>query len=187
MNTDASTLPFEILKIALLLLCLACPFPAIAKEPIHVVQGMVVKVADGDTITVNSDGNKVKVRLYGIDAPEVQRMNHKTGYVSKLGQPYGDEASRALASKVLRQRVRVEVMDIDRYRRSVCVVWKDGRNVNQEMVAEGWAWAYRQYLDRPHSSEYVSLEEKARRLHRGLWTQGNPMPPWEFRKLQRIQ
>lgn len=54
----------------LLAALLTFTFPAIAKEPIRTLEGIVVKVSDGDTITVNSDGTKVKVRLYGIDAPE---------------------------------------------------------------------------------------------------------------------
>jgi micrococcal nuclease len=57
------------------------------------------------------------------------------------------------------------------------------RNVNREMVADGWAWAYRQYLDRPHASEYIDAEEQARKEKKGLWQQTNPQPPWEFRKL----
>jgi micrococcal nuclease len=50
------------------------------------------------------------------------------------------------------------------------------------MVAEGWAWAYTQYLDRPHASEYLQAEEQARAKRLGLWQQSNPKPPWEFRK-----
>ena len=172
-----------------LLFCLVCCATCVsaATQPIRVIQGVVVKVADGDTVTVNSDGIKLKVRLYGVDAPEVERVNNRSGIISKPGQPYGDEAYRALATKVLRQSVRLDIMAMDRYRRSVAVIWRDGRSINKEMVAEGWAWAYRQYLDRPYASEYISLEEEARRQQRGLWRQANPMPPWEFRKLQRIR
>ena len=61
----------------------------------------------------------------------------------------------------------------------------NNRNINREMVSEGWAWAYRQYLDRPHASEYIEAEEKARGKRLGLWAQTNPQPPWEFRKLQK--
>jgi endonuclease YncB( thermonuclease family) len=54
------------------------------------------------------------------------------------------------------------------------------------MVAEGWAWAYRQYLDRPHASEYIRAEEHARRDRRGIWQQnGAIQPPWDFRKTLR--
>ena len=135
-----------------LILIISTAFPVAAKEPIRTVEGVVIKVSDGDTIHVSDSlGTKIKVRLYGIDAPETEKSNRKTGHVSKPGQPYGDEAYRPLQGKLQRQRVRLDVMDIDRYRRSVCIVWIGDRNINQEMVAEGWAWAYRKYIDRPHA------------------------------------
>lgn len=178
-------------KFLVSLLTLFIVFPlsslSLAKEPIRTITGIVIKVADGDTITVNSDGTKVKVRLYGIDAPETEKSNKRTGRVSKQGQPYGEEAFQVLQGKVYRKKVKLDVMDIDRYRRAVCIVWIDGRNINREMVSEGWAWAYKQYLDRPHASEYIGAEETARRAKRGLWGQGNPQPPWEFRKALRIR
>ena len=159
--------------------------PCSAKEPLRTVEGYVKKVADGDTITVISDGTKIKVRFYGIDAPETEKRNRKTGRVSKPGQPYGEEVFKTLEEKVYRQRVRLDIMDIDRYKRAVAVVWLGNRNINREMVREGWAWAYRQYLDRPHASEYIDAEEQARKEKRGLWQQYNPQPPWEFWRLLR--
>lgn len=160
--------------------------PAWAREPIRGFEGVVSKVSDGDTVQVqDSLGTKVKVRLYGIDAPETEKRNRKTGRLSKPGQPYGEEAFQALKGKVAGQRVTVEVRDIDRYRRAVSVVRLGGRDIDQEMVREGFAWAYRQYLDRPYASDYIQAEEEARRDRRGLWRQGNPQPPWEFRKGQR--
>jgi endonuclease YncB( thermonuclease family) len=53
------------------------------------------------------------------------------------------------------------------------------------MVREKFAWAYRQYLDRPYASEYIQAVEEARRERWGLWRLGNPQPPWEFRKALR--
>lgn len=130
-------------------------------------------------------GTKIKVRFFGIYAPETEKSNKRTGHVSKAGQPYGEEAFRALQGKLQRQRVRLEIMDIDRYKRSVAIVWVGSRNINKEMIQDGWAWAYRQYLDRPHASEYITAEEQARSKRFGLWHQSNPQPPWEFRKLQK--
>lgn len=156
--------------------------PAWAKEPLRIIEGVVVKVSDGDTITVDSKGTVVKVRLYGIDAPETEKFNRKTGLVAKPGQLFGEAASRALENKVSGRPVRLEVMDIDKYRRVVSFLWVGERNINQEMVSEGWAWAYRKYLDRAYASEYLGAETRARAAHKGLWRQGNPQPPWEFRK-----
>lgn len=161
--------------------------PCLSKEPIRSIEGTVIKVSDGDTIQVmDSLGTKVKVRLYGIDCPETEKSNKRTGHVSKKGQPYGEEAYRALQGKLQRQHVRLDVMTAkDRYGRAVSIVWLGDRNINLEMVQDGYAWAYKQYLDRPHASEYIEAEEQARAKRVGLWQQSNPQPPWEFRKLQR--
>lgn len=167
-----------------IILIICTSLPCFAKEPIRSIEGIVTKVSDGDTIQVtDSLGTKVKVRFYGIDCPETEKSNKRTGRVSKQGQPYGEEAYNSLQGKLKRQRVRLDVMNIDRYGRAVSIVWLGNRNINLEMVAEGWAWAYKQYLDRPHASEYILAEEQARRERRGLWQQSNPQPPWEFRKM----
>lgn len=169
-----------------LLFVLAISSPVFAKDPMFVVDGKITKVSDGDTVHfVDSKGMKLKVRLYGIDAPETEKSNRRTGIVSKPGQPYGEEAEKALKGKVLGKIVKLEIMDKDQYKRMVSVIILDGRNINKEMVSEGWAWAYRQYLDRPHASDYINAEEQARKQKLGLWTQPNPQPPWEFRKLQK--
>lgn len=171
------------LLLSVLIGLLLLPSLGIAKDPIRIIEGIVVKVSDGDTINVqDSYGTKVKVRLYGIDAPETEKSNKKTGRVSKPGQPYGEEAYQALNSKIYRKQVKLEIMAVDQYKRSVGIVYLNGKNINQEMVAEGYAWAYRQYLDRPHASEYIQAEERARVKRLGLWQQNNPEPPWEFRR-----
>lgn len=171
---------------AVTLFLLLLPILCFAKEPIRNIEGTVTKVSDGDTIQVtDSLGTKVKVRFYGIDAPETEKSNKRTGLISKPGQAYGEEAFQALKSKLQRQKVRLDVMDVDRYGRTVSTVWLGNRNINREMVSEGWAWAYRQYLDRPHASEYIQAEEQARSQKLGLWKQSNPQPSWEFRKSLR--
>lgn len=154
--------------------------PVDAKQPIRVIEGTVTKVSDGDTIQVtDSFGTMVKVRLYGIDAPE-------TAKGSKPGQSYGEESFQALRQKLDQQQVRLDVMDIDKYKRLVSIVLLSDRNINREMITDGAAWAYRKYLDRAYASEWVLDEEQARKAKRGLWQQGgNIQPPWEFRKVVR--
>lgn len=151
--------------------------PCLAKQPIRTIGGTVTKVSDGDTLQVTDDqGTKVKIRLYGADAPETAKPN-------KPGQPGGEESFQALRSKVAGKYIQVQIMDIDQYKRAVGIVWVGNRPINLEMVADGWAWAYRQYLDRPYSSEFIKAEETARRAGKGIWRQGgNVQPPWEFRK-----
>jgi len=167
------------------IICLSTT-PLLTKEPIRTVNGIVTQVSDGDTVKLETaEGTELKIRLYGIDAPEMEKINRRTGTVSKPGQPYGEEAYKALKSKMLDSRVKVEIMAIDRYKRMVGIVHIDSKNINLEMVKEGWAWAYRQYLDRPYASEYLDAEREARTKRLSLWQQPNPQPPWEFRKLMR--
>ena len=140
-----------------------------AKDPIRTIEGTVSKVSDGDTIHVTDpNGTKVKVCLYGIDAPETEKFNKKTGHVSKAGQPYGEDAYQALYKKLNSKSVRLDVMAVDQYKRSVGIVYLNGKSVNLEMVAEGYDWAYKQYLDRPYASEYIQAEEQARGKRLGL-------------------
>lgn len=153
---------------------------AFAKEPIRIILGSVTKVVDGDTIHVtDSLGTKVKVRFYGIDAPELEYIN-KTGKIGKQGQPFGKESYETLLSKLNGKKIRLDVMDIDRYQRVVAIVWLTNRNINHEMVSEGMAWAYRKYLDKAHP-EYINAEESAQTEKKGLWVQADPQKPWEFR------
>jgi len=137
---------------------------------------VVQKVADGDTVTVfTPEGTKLRVRLFGIDAPEVPHGREP-------GQPFGEQAQQALERKLLGKLVTLEVVDVDRHRRIVGILRSGPQNINRQMVQEGWAWAYRQYLKGPHASEFISTENEARFRRLGLWEQHNPQPPWEFRR-----
>jgi len=140
------------------------------------IAGIVVSVVDGDTITVAAEGGeRVRVRLWGIDAPEVPHRG-------RPGQPWGREARDALRRKIHRMPVVVEPVEVDSYGRLVGLVRLGSRNVNAEMVAEGHAWAYRRFLGRPYASSFVELERAARRKRLGLWSEANPVPPWEFKR-----
>lgn len=153
-----------------------------AKEPIRSFDCMVDRVVDGDTLhcaVKDSGGTYVKLRLYGIDAPE-------TSHGSKPGQPFGEQAAKALELKApLKSVIRVDVLAVDRYKRLVSLIYRDSRNLNLEMISDGWAWAYRKYLDRRYANEFIKAEEYAKKMHSGLWQQNIPQPPWEFRTSQR--
>lgn len=139
------------------------------------IEGVVRAVYDGDTVLLATrEESRLKVRLYGIDAPET----HKPGIA---GQPFADISKRTLMYKVMGRQVSAEIIDIDQYQRSVAIIRYAGRDINREMVAEGMAWAYRQYLKGAYASEYIDAEERARARHKGLWRDTNPLPPWEFR------
>ena len=104
-----------------------------AGEPLT---GKVVGVTDGDTITVLVDRHPIEVRLAEIDTPE-------------RGQPWANRAKQALSDKVFGQVVELQVVDTDRYGRTVAKVYRDDRDINREMVREGHAWVYRKYLRDP--------------------------------------
>jgi len=142
----------------------------------------VEKVIDGDTITATCDDSRLKIRFYGIDAPETVKVNRRSNQVTKPGQPYGSEAESALKAKIWGQKIRIAVMAVDRYKRLVSFVFVGNRNINREMVVDGWAWAYRQYLNGSYRSEFILLEEQARKRRIGLWKERTPSPPWDFRK-----
>lgn len=173
----------RLIAIIPLLVFLVLPQLSLAKTPIRTIHGTVTKVSDGDTLQVTDPmGTKVKVRLYGIDTPETEKISKKTGKVTKLGQPYGEEAFQALQAKVLHKNIKLDVMAIDQYKRSVGIITLNGQSINEQMLAGGHAWAYRQYLNTPYKLEYIEFEEQARAKKLGLWEQANPEPPWEFRK-----
>jgi endonuclease YncB( thermonuclease family) len=150
----------------------------------------VVGVSEGDRLTVNSFGTEINVQLYGIAAPQTAKVDKFTGW-SKAGQPYAEEAFRALSIKVLHQQVKIEirrtlVFKNDTKQVALAVVLLDGRNINLEMVADGWGWADKKAATKRDFSEYLAAQKSARAKRIGLWNQGIPQPPWEFQPQLKI-
>jgi len=160
---------WKLTGLVLFLLVAASAFAA--DENFTVLHGRVVAVGDGDSLTLLVGGQKVKIRLAQIDAPELQ-------------QPYGTTSKAALAKMVENQKVRAEVIELDRYGRSVAEVYLDGLHVNREMVELGHAWAYTKYS---RSTHIIELEDKARAGRLGLWKlpEEERDAPWEWRHSQR--
>jgi len=105
-----------------------------ARELLRTITGTVTKVSDGDTIHVTTpEKTKLTVRLYGMDAPETPKINQGTGHINKPGQPFGDESWKALEAKIMGKPVRLDIIDIDRYKRMVGMIWIGNRNINLEM------------------------------------------------------
>lgn len=126
----------------------------------------VLRVKDGDTITVQSGEEEVDIRLADIDAPESD-------------QPLGAEAHRFLRSLIEGQEAELALVGGDAYRRIVARVYRDGVDVNAEMVRNGLAWVVRDY---DPASYLVELEDGAREAGRGLWADGKAVAPWDWRK-----
>ena len=74
-----------------------------------------------------------------MDAPETPKINKRSGRISKQGQPYGEESWKALEIKIMRKQVKLDIIDIDRYKHMVGIIWIGDRNINLEMVREGQA------------------------------------------------
>jgi len=140
------------------------------------LRGRVVAVADGDTITVlDAARRRERVRLAAIDAPESR-------------QAYGTAAKRSLAALVFGAQVEVEYSKRDRYGRIVGRVLRDGRDVSLAQLEAGLAWHYLRYANEqspPDRAAYAQAERDARALRRGLWADGAPLAPWEWRAQRR--
>jgi endonuclease YncB( thermonuclease family) len=133
------------------------------------ITGKVVRVADGDTITIlTSDKEQVKIRLAGIDCPE-------------RAQPWGRNATEALKAVLTGEPVTVEVIDVDRYGRTVGRVFIKGMNTNRHLVESGNCWVYPKYAK---DKELFTLQDEAKAAKRGLWRlpENERIPPWEWRK-----
>ena len=150
---------------------------ALHAAPIRTDTATITKISDGDTVqAITPEGTKLKVRLYGIDAPETQKGN-------KPGEPFGNASKDYLASLISQRSVRVEIRDIDRYRRMVAILWLAERNVNQEMIAAGMAEAYVEYLKKPYRVPFIQAEQEAKAQGKGVWSQGSRYErPSQFRK-----
>lgn len=147
-----------------------CLFTLFASVAMSQTKGKVVAVADGDTFTLLTDDKKqVKVRLHGIDCPEKK-------------QAFGERAKQFTSSLVFQKKVTVKVKSKDRYKRTVGIVYVDGKCLNEELLKNGYAWHYRQYDKNP---EWKRMETEARAAKLGLWQDKNPQAPWEFRKSKK--
>ncbi len=150
-------------------ICLGCLGSGAFAE---VLLGTVIAVHDGDTITLQNESGQKKIRLAGIDAPE-------------LKQPYGVESRRALREVVLDKQVRVETAKIDKFGRVVGRVILDGQDINLKQLQLGMAWVYRAYLkelSKEDRATYLEAEAQSKVTPVGLWKDSNPVEPWIWRK-----
>jgi len=139
-------------------------------------EGLVgrVSVVDGDTLEMH--GNRI--RLHGIDAPESgQSCTDEENKTYRCGQL----SANRMASYVSGKAVYCEILDKDRYGRLIAACSVNDVDVNQLLVSEGWALAYRQY-----SRDYVSAEENAKKLGLGMW-RGKFVEPWNWRRGERLE
>ena len=143
-----------------------CVFSLLPAYGQYVLSGKVIKVSDGDTFTLEVGSNTRRIRLSEIDAPE-------------NNQPWGNEATTALSTKVLSQEVQVMVTGIDQYGRTLGKVFLNEININRWLISEGHAWVYQHYSQ---DETLIVIETKAREANVGLWSLADAIPPWDWRK-----
>ena len=153
--------------LAALLLFLSLPVAAATLE------GRVVGVSDGDTITVlDRESVQHRIRLSAIDAPE-------------KAQPFGNRSKEHLSKWIYNRTVLVKWNKRDRYGRIVGQVFIDGRDAGLEQVRAGMAWWYRDYSKEQTPEDlalYKKTEQAAIEGKLGLWRDAAPIPPWEWRR-----
>ena len=155
-----------------LAICMGCSVSVVSAE---VLLGTVIAVHDGDTITMKNESGQKKIRLAGIDAPE-------------LNQPYGVESREALKGAVIDRQVQIETTKADKYGRVVGKVVLDGQDINLKQVQTGVAWVYREYLRELSKLDkflYLEAEEQSKAVGAGLWKEISPIQPREWRNLNK--
>lgn len=132
--------------------------------------GKVIKVSDGDTITILDNENQVyHVRLDKIDAPEKK-------------QEYGFESKQYLKSLIWMKDVLVKYNKKDRYNRILGIIYCNEQEINLMMVENGFAWHYKHF---DKSINYIMAEKQAKENKVGLWKSEHPIEPYQFRKYKK--
>jgi len=143
----------------------------------------VQRVVDGDTVhVVDKNGNKFKVRLTGIDAPE-------------QNQAYGLASKDQLKNEIINKWVFLESKPrkgmpytLDRYERVLAKIIFNGTDINLQQIASGYAWHFKRYQNQQTSSDrmaYDQAEKNAKRNRLGLWDEKKPIEPWKWRKMKK--
>lgn len=127
----------------------------------------VVGISDGDSFTVlNSDNTTFRIRLHGVDCPEYK-------------QPYSQVAKKFTSDLIFKKNIKIKDLGKDRYGRTLAIVYlPDNSILNEKLLSAGLAWHYKYFDKNPYWSE---LEEAARKQKIGLWSQNNPIEPWNWR------
>lgn len=139
-----------------------------AAETLH---GKCSYVQDGDSLKFVQTGHReaVRVRLYGIDAPE-------------KNQEFAGQSRKKLEKLTRGKKIRLQVMDTDKYGRYVAKVYVGKTYVNLEMVKAGLAWHYDFHADEETDAALAEAEEAARKARKGLWSNDNIVNPREHRR-----
>ena len=150
----------------LMLVCLLLPVLTFSQT-----SGKVIKISDGDTITILLKGNQQKkLRLAEVDCLE-------------KGQAFGKNAKQYTSGQVFGKTINFIETDKDRYGRSIAKVYYDnGKYLSKELIKAGMGWWYFFYSN---DASLGKLQEKAQQKKIGLWQDNQAIAPWEYRKIKR--
>jgi len=164
---------------AVLMVLAAAPWAAVdaARSKAGWVSGRIVDVHDGDTATlVTSDGRRIKLRFYGVDAPELATHQWPE-------QAHAREATLFMRKLILEREASVRLTGEKTYSRLVGEIFVDGHSASRELLREGLGWWNERYAVR--DSDLERLERGARQGRKGLWRAASPEAPWNFRERHR--
>ena len=158
-----------LVKVLLVLPLLLAPSSAIAQN----TPATVVSIGDGDTLRIRQSGQVTTIRLSCVDAPE------------RAQSPWGQQSTSRL-KQLLPPGTAVQVREItrDRYGRTVDELYVGKQSVNLQMVKDGQAVVYRQYLQgcAATKDQYLQAEAQAKQRRLGFWNQKSPVMPWDYRR-----
>jgi len=145
----------------------ACSALLLLSSPVFAdYSAQIVSILDADTIEVVHHHHAERIRLYGIDCPEI-------------GQAYGARAKQVTAALLVGQKVKIKTHGRDKHRRTLGTAVREGININHFLVKQGWCWWDRKAA--PTHSVLEGLERQARDEKLGLWKESAPIPPWVYR------
>jgi len=140
---------------------------------VHAYEATAGKILDGDSFRIQYGRKTETIRLYGIDCPEYRQDGWR-------------QAKKLTSAFIKNQYLDIRPLDIDRYGRTVALVYVQGRLLNAELIAQGWAWFYRRYCHtQPLCRQLDSLERDARTHRKGIWAKKSPVPPWVWKRRNR--
>lgn len=130
----------------------------------------VVKVVDGDTLSIDMDGKSQTIRLIGLNTPE-------TVDPRKPVECFGKEASNKAKELLIGKKARIEKDpsqgDYDKYQRLLAYVFlEDGTNFNKWMIENGYGYEYTYDLPYKYQKEFKLAESQAKSQKKGLWADG---------------
>ena len=139
--------------------------------------GVLTKIVDGDTLYFKTNNKKVKCRIEYIDTPESTNnkknkrdISNCRGITAKDITSAGKSATRAAKRLLtLKKQYSYDVNGKDRYGRSICVVKLENTTFNEQMILNGYAVPYRQYMNLSELRYYNFLLDKAKMSKSGLW------------------